>query len=58
MNDTHEVPPAIRVSREAVHLLTELVKALDATNWSSWQSTAKFDPALNNARDWLAAITS
>ena len=33
--------------------LRELVDALDATSWSSWQTTASFDPALVAARDAL-----
>lgn len=35
---------------ELLQKLRGLVEALDATNWSSWQTTARFDPALNDAR--------
>ena len=38
----------------ALHLLKELVAALDETHWSSWQSTARFDNQLNHARNFLA----
>jgi len=38
----------------AVAELRELIRALEATTWSSWQSTSRFDPALENARKWLA----
>lgn len=38
----------------AVTELRELIRGLDKTNWSSWQATDKFDPALNSAREWLA----
>ena len=31
-------------------LLADLVKALDSTNWSSWQTTAAFDKQLEEAR--------
>jgi hypothetical protein len=36
--------------------LAELVAALDATNWSSWQTTARFWPALEAARAALSAV--
>ena len=38
----------------ALCLLKELVAALDETHWSSWQSTARFDPQLNHARNFIA----
>lgn len=41
---------------DAVALLTDLVNALNATNWSSWQSTAKFDPALRAANTYLGGL--
>jgi len=34
--------------------LADLVEALRATNWSSWQTTARFDPALQAAEATLA----
>jgi hypothetical protein len=37
-------------------LLVELVKALDATNWSSWQTTAPFDKELDAARKFLSGV--
>lgn len=37
----------------AVEALELLVRDLDATHWSSWQSTSKFAPALNVARQVL-----
>lgn len=37
----------------AVAELRELIRGLDATCWSSWQSTYKFDPALLSAKEWL-----
>ena len=42
------------IDTTALHLLKELVAALDETHWSSWQSTARFDDHLNNARNFLA----
>jgi len=33
--------------------LSELVDALNATTWSSWQTTAKFSPALAAAQEAL-----
>lgn len=38
----------------AVAELRELVRALDSTHWSSWQSTYKFDQELRTARAFLA----
>lgn len=43
MSDAHKVA------------LEALVKALQETTWSSWQSTARFDPALRAAVDLLDA---
>lgn len=43
MSDVHKVA------------LEALVKALQETTWSSWQSTARFDPALRAAVDLLDA---
>jgi len=34
--------------------LVDLVEALHSTNWSSWQTTARFDPALRAAEATLA----
>lgn len=34
--------------------LADLVEALRATNWSSWQTTHRFDPALQAAEATLA----
>lgn len=33
--------------------LEDLVKALDDTHWSSWQTTAKFDQPLERAKALL-----
>lgn len=41
---------------QAYELLEELVKALDDTHWSSWQTTYKFDPALTKARDYIQHV--
>mgnify|MGYP003598799718 CR=1 FL=1 len=35
-------------------LLDDLVKALDSTNWSSWQTTATFAKQLDAARELTA----
>jgi hypothetical protein len=46
-----------RSSLEQPELLTalkDLVAGLDATYWSSWQTTARFDPALKAARAAIA----
>lgn len=40
---------------EAWQLLADLVAGLEATHWSSWQTTAHFDSALDAARAALAA---
>lgn len=37
-------------------LLADLVKALDITNWSSWQTTAKFDKQLDAAREYVEKL--
>ena len=34
-------------------LLDDLVKALDSTNWSSWQTTAAFEKQLDAAREYV-----
>lgn len=47
--------PSVEDERAAA--LAELVEALDATTWSSWQTTAKFDPALKRARAALKGGT-
>lgn len=39
----------------ALEALKELVAALDATNWSSWQTTARFGKQLESARAAIAA---
>ena len=36
-------------------LLSDLVKALNNTTWSSWQATAKFNHELRDAEIWLSA---
>ena len=41
---------------DALHLLKELVAALDETYWSSWQTTAKFDNQLTHARNFVAEL--
>ena len=37
-------------------LLDDLVKALDSTYWSSWQTTAKFDKQLDAARAYVEKL--
>ena len=37
-------------------LLDDLVKALDNTNWSSWQTTAAFEKQLDAAREYLEKL--
>lgn len=39
-------PRSSRITSTPVEALSELVAALRATTWSSWQTTARFDPAL------------
>lgn len=41
---------------EAILALEELVTALDNTNWSSWQTTTKFYPALERARNYCKGV--
>jgi hypothetical protein len=41
-------------AEELLSVLRELVEAIDLTHWSSWQTTAKFDGPLQNARDAIA----
>jgi hypothetical protein len=47
--------PVAQHPAELTGVLRNLVKALDATNWSSWQSTAKFSEELDRARDAIKA---
>ena len=37
-------------------LLDDLVKALDNTNWSSWQTTANFEKQLEAAREYVEKL--
>ena len=37
-------------------LLADLVKALDSTYWSSWQTTYKFEQQLAAAREYLEKL--
>ena len=37
-------------------LLDDLVKALDSTNWSSWQTTANFEKQLEAAREYVEKL--
>lgn len=39
-----------------VQLLADLVKALQETNWSSWQTTAGFDTELRKAEEYLERL--
>lgn len=41
---------------ELLAALQSLVDALDKTNWSSWQTTARFDPSLNDARELIFKV--
>lgn len=41
------------VQPDATIWLRNLVAALDSTNWSNWQTTANFQPALDAARAFL-----
>ena len=45
----------IEAQIEGWQLLADLVAGLEATHWSSWQTTAHFDSALDAARAALAA---
>ena len=37
-------------------LLDDLVKALDSTYWSSWQTTASFENQLDAAREYVEKL--
>ena len=37
-------------------LLDDLVKALDSTKWSSWQTTASFENQLDAAREYVEKL--
>lgn len=40
----------VSMSADVFHALDELVRGLDKTSWSSWQSTANFSSQLDTAR--------
>lgn len=42
--------------RSAVNAARELVSALEATYWSSWQSTARFYVEYEHARESIGAL--
>ncbi|MCT9125377.1 hypothetical protein [Cupriavidus gilardii] len=44
----------VAMTADVFHALYELVLALDATFWSTWQTTATFDQQLERARQVLA----
>ncbi|QKS60863.1 hypothetical protein [Cupriavidus gilardii] len=44
----------VAMTADVFHALDELVLALDATFWSTWQTTATFDQQLERARQVLA----
>jgi len=44
----------VAMTADVFHALDDLVLALDATFWSSWQTTASFDQQLERARLVLA----
>jgi len=45
-----------RTEEMLLDALSDLVAGLDKTNWSSWQTTAHFWPALEKARAALAQV--
>lgn len=48
---------ALIAAAPSIHeALTNLVDALDRTNWSSWQSTHRFDDELKAARELLDVV--
>jgi hypothetical protein len=47
----------IAAAPDLLKALKSLVEGLDRTWWSSWQTTAHFDPPLEEARALLAKIT-
>ena len=40
----------VSMTAEVFHALDELVRGLDKTSWSSWQTTADFSAQLDAAR--------
>lgn len=44
----------VTMAADVFHALEELVRGLDKTNWSSWQTTAHFDKQLETAHAVLA----
>lgn len=44
------------LARDAQLILTNLVDALEHTNWSSWQTTARFQAELDAAREFLQEV--
>lgn len=46
----------IAAAPDLLEALTNLVKALDSTTWSSWQTTATFDDQLKAARAALDVV--
>ena len=50
-----ELLDALKIERALADRLAALIEALDDTHWSSWQTTARFMPALEAAQDALAA---
>ena len=47
---------SIQAEEMLLDALSDLVAGLDKTNWSSWQTTAYFWPALEKARAALAQV--
>lgn len=47
-------PPAGKQGNNAMSYLKELVKALDSAYISSWQSTAKWQEELDEAREFIS----
>ena len=55
LNECRAASEPTEAQIEAWQLLADLVAGLEATHWSSWQTTAHFDSALDAARAALAA---
>ncbi len=44
----------VSMAADVFHALEDLVRGLDQTNWSTWQTTANFSAELDRARATLA----
>lgn len=43
--------------KQTIEVLQKLVEGLDDTYWSSWQSTASFYPAYEDAKAYLSLFS-